>query len=61
MLAWGLSLFGSVLAGLDSILAGAGMTLPFPLSDVADVLDTVACGLLQPFSCNVTGPAFDPC
>ena len=60
MLAWGLSLGGDVIEALDTIISAVA-TLPFPLGDVAGILDTVACGLMMCWSAtNCTGD-FDPC
>jgi len=53
MMAWGLSLVGGILDSLASTLG---------LPDwVAPMLNDVACGLFQPFSCNVSGTDFTPC
>lgn len=59
MLAWGVSLLGQVLAGLDGII-GAIAELPFPLSDLADLCDTIACSLLTAWS-PAAGGNFTPC
>jgi hypothetical protein len=53
MLAWGLGLVGTVLDSLASTLG-----LPDWL---APTVNTIACQLFAPFSCNVTGAAFTPC
>jgi len=53
MLAWGLGLVGTVLSALSTTLG-----LPEWLDDV---VNTIACQLFAPFSCNVTGATFDPC
>ena len=45
MLAWGISLTGDVVAQLDALLTGMGMELPIEMADVAEILNTVACGL----------------
>ena len=61
MLAWGVSLVGSVLASAQAILDAMEMDLPLPLGDVQAVFDVIACGLFQPWACNVTGADFQPC
>ena len=61
MLSWGVSLLGAVLADAQGLIEGMGVDLPIDLGDVAVLCDRVACGLLQPWSDNVTGSAFDPC
>ena len=53
MLGWGLALVGGVIAPLATTLG-----LPDWLDDL---IFGIACGLFQPFSCNVTGADFDPC
>jgi hypothetical protein len=53
MLGWGLALVGDILAPLASTLG-----LPDWLDDL---VYGIACGLFTPFTCNVTGAAFDPC
>jgi len=60
MLAWGVSLAGDVIEAADALVTGMGMSLPFPLGDVALLFDTVACGLTTCFVSNCTG-TFDPC
>ena len=57
MLAWGMSLVGALVCVIEPLL---GDTLP-PELDLPAIFDTIACGLFQPFSCNVTGADFDPC
>jgi len=53
MLGWGLSLVGTILSSLASTLG---------LPDwVDDLVNQIACSLFTPFTCNITGPAFDPC
>jgi hypothetical protein len=59
MMAWGVSLFGVVLSDLDGII-GAIATLPFPLSDLADLCDDVACQLLTGWA-PAAGGNFTPC
>ena len=61
MLAWGLGLTGDVVAAADSLVTGMGVEMPFPLSDVADIFDTVACGLLTCWSETECTGTFDPC
>ena len=61
MLSWGVSLVGAVLADAQGLIVGMGVELPIDLADVAVLCDTIACGLLQPWSANVTGDAFTPC
>jgi len=53
MLAWGLGLVGTILSTLAPVLS-----LPDWLDDV---VNTIACQLFAPFSCNVTGATFTPC
>jgi hypothetical protein len=60
MLGWGISLTGSVLASLQTVLDGMGVDLGFDLGSLQDVLDTVACALFQPWA-PVSGTPFDPC
>ena len=57
MLAWGVSLLGAVVCTIEPLLVD---TLPAGL-DLPAIFDTIACGLFQPFSCNVTGAEFTPC
>ena len=68
MLAWGVGLLGDVVGAAGAILEGMGMELPFDLEDVAVIMDTIACGLLQCWvttNCSavaaVDPPVFDPC
>jgi hypothetical protein len=61
MLAWGIALTGDVVAALDPIITAVAGELPIDLIDLADVFDTVACGLMTCWSAtNCTGD-FDPC
>jgi hypothetical protein len=53
MMAWGLGLVGTILTSLAPTLG-----LPDWL---APTINTIACQLFAPFSCNVTGAAFTPC
>jgi len=55
MLAWGVSLLGSILVVVEPLLG-----LPEDL-DLVGLMNTIACSLFQPFSCNITGADFDPC
>jgi hypothetical protein len=61
MLAWGVSLAGSLIGGLDLVLGDLLGDLPFALGDLAGIFDIVACGLFQPWACNITGANFTPC
>ena len=54
MLGWGLSLGASVWALADTLFE-------IGMPGIGDILDTLACSVFQPFSCNVTGADFDPC
>jgi len=61
MLAWGVGLGSDVLTELFKIdlISGA---LPEGVGDaLTGVLDVVACGLLTPWSDNITGTEFNPC
>ena len=60
MLGWGIWLVGDVIGSLDALLAGMGMELPFELSEVAGIFNTIACGLFTPWTA-VVAPDFDPC
>jgi len=60
MLAWGLSLTGEVVGALDGIISPIA-ELPFPLTDVAALFDTVACGLLTCFAVTECAGNFTPC
>ncbi|HJX69134.1 MAG TPA: hypothetical protein VJ406_02810 [Dehalococcoidia bacterium] len=53
MLAWGMSLVAMILVVLPEDLG-------VPVW-AGDLVNAIACGLFTPFTCNVTGPAFDPC
>jgi len=55
MLGWGVSLLGAILGVLQPLLG-----LPEDL-DLVGLMNTIACSLFQPFSCNVTGADFVPC
>jgi hypothetical protein len=59
MLGWGISLVGDVIGALDPIISPIA-TLPFALSDLSGIFDTIACGLFTPFG-GVVAPPFDPC
>jgi len=59
MLGWGIALVGDVIGALDPIIAPIA-TLPFALSDLSGIFDTIACGLFTPFG-GVVAPPFDPC
>ena len=61
MLAWGVGLVGDVIAAADSILVAMEVDLGFPLGDLKAITDTIACGLVQPWSDNITGSEFTPC
>lgn len=60
MLAWGLGLAGDVVAALDTIIAPIA-TLPFPLTDVAAIFNTIACSLLTCYAVTECTGTFDPC
>jgi hypothetical protein len=59
MMAWGVSLFGTVVAGLDDIISAVA-TLPFPLSSLSDLCDDIACQLLTAWA-PAAGGNFTPC
>jgi hypothetical protein len=62
MLGWGVSLIGDIMVAADSALTAMGIDLGgISLAGLQPLFGTVACSLFQPFSCNVTGAAFDPC
>ena len=61
MLAWGVGLVGDVIAAADTLVTGMGVTLPFKLGDLKAITDSIACGLVQPWSDNITGSEFTPC
>lgn len=60
MVAWGVSLFGEVLAGAQTIVEAMGMELPIDLADVADLCDTIACGLFYEWA-DVAADPWSPC
>lgn len=60
MLGWGIWLVGDVIAAADALVTAMGVELPFALSDVSDLFNTIACDLFTPWAA-FTGPAFDPC
>jgi hypothetical protein len=60
MLGWGIWLVGDVIGALDSLVAGLGVELPFELSEISAIFNTIACDLFTPWAA-FTGPAFDPC
>lgn len=60
MLAWGISLTGDVVGALDAIIAPIA-ELPFELSALAAIFDTVACGLLTCFAVTECTGNFTPC
>ena len=53
MLGWGLSLVGTM---LDSLAPTLGLP-----DWLGDLINSIACAIFAPFTCNVTGPAFAPC
>jgi hypothetical protein len=53
MMAWGLGLVGTI---LDSLATTLGLP-----DWLAPTVNTIACQLFAPFSCNVTGATFTPC
>ena len=63
MLAWGLSLFGAVMAPVQALLTAMGIDLGgLDLAMIGDITDAVACGLFTPFVCNLTNPdPWTPC
>jgi hypothetical protein len=54
MLGWGLGLVGAVLLALQDADLGLPDWLP-------GVVNTITCQIFTPYSCNITGVAFDPC
>jgi hypothetical protein len=59
MLGWGIALVGDVVGALDPIISPIA-ELPFALSELGGLFDTIACGLFTPFG-GVIAPPFDPC
>jgi len=59
MLGWGIALVGDVIGALDPIIAPIA-ELPFELTALSGIFDTIACGLFTPFG-GVVAPPFDPC
>jgi hypothetical protein len=57
MLAWGVSLVGAVVCVIEPLL---GTALPAGL-DLPAIFSTTACALFQPYACNITGAAYNPC
>ena len=60
MLGWGIWLVGDIVGSLDSLVTGMGIDLPFELSEIAGIFNTIACGLFTPWT-DVVAPDFDPC
>jgi hypothetical protein len=62
MLGWGVSLVGALMGAVQDALDAMGIDLGgMDLAGLQPLFDTIACGLFQPFACNVTGAAFNPC
>jgi len=61
MLAWGVGLAGTVVGSLSGVMEDLGMDLGMDLTSVGDLMNDVACALFTPFSCNITGAAWNPC
>jgi len=61
MLAWGIGLAGTVVGSLSGVMTDLGMDLGMDLTSVGDLMNDVACALFTPFSCNITGAAWNPC
>jgi hypothetical protein len=61
MLSWGVSLTGSVLVDLQAALTAMGIDLGVDLGALQDLCNTIACGLFQPWSSNISGADFTPC
>jgi len=54
MLAWGLNLGATLWTSADSMF-----DIGFP--EISDILNDVSCGLVQPWSDNISGNEFAPC
>jgi len=61
MLAWGVGLAGTVVGSLSGVMEALGMDLGMDLEPVGGLLNDIACSLFTPFSCNITGAAWNPC
>jgi hypothetical protein len=62
MLAWGVSLVGALMGAVQDALDAMGIDLgDIDLGGLTPLFDTIACGLFQPWSANVTGADFTPC
>jgi hypothetical protein len=62
MVAWGVGLVGTLMGALDVVLGPLlGESLPFALGDLKAIFDAIACGLVQPWSDNITGSEFASC
>ncbi|HXZ94572.1 MAG TPA: hypothetical protein VEG28_01490 [Dehalococcoidia bacterium] len=59
MVAWGLDLVGEVLGGIQPILTGMKVSLPFNLTDLQSVVNIVVCKLQMAYS-NATSNATLP-
>ena len=61
MLAWGVGLAGTVVGSLSGVMEALGMDLGMDLEPVGDLMNDIACALFTPFSCNISGAAWNPC
>ena len=61
MLACGVGLAGTVVGSLSGVMEALGMDLGMDLEPVGGLLNDIACSLFTPFSCNITGAAWNPC
>ena len=61
MLSWSVGLAADVLDGLFKISLIANALPPGVGAALVEICDTIACGLLQPWSGNVSGSDFLPC
>jgi hypothetical protein len=55
MLGWGIALAADVVGQLGPILEAANIDLPIEMTDVAEIIDTVACGLRTCFDDECSG------
>ena len=60
MLAWGVWMIGDVVGALDPLLTGMGVDLPFEMSELAGIFNTIACDLFTPWG-TFAVPPFNPC
>ena len=59
MLGWGIWLVGDVIAALDPLI-GAFADLPFELTEIAKIFNTLACDIFTPWG-TFDVPPFNPC